>query len=204
MLNMKLGKPKTETTIAQAQVLEAMQPPPYQNEAIPSEAHFSDSLPNDLPDHFDELIGEAEVKLGLKSAPGPELLSPEEFNAVFCGSFKFAHHLSGLKALNIGPHNEEAARGASRAIYDTLLDIPMLRGLLNPGLGGKWLERGFAVAALTVPMAQAINAELAAKRHTAPQQNSPGTQSAHHTQNAKAATAPGEPDALAAAALTGV
>ena len=200
MFKMKLGTGATltermESMTAITQEQQSFSPPPYQSEPQASEMPYDGSLPSDLPDHFDELIGEAEISLGIKPAPSHAMLSADDFHKVFVGGFNFSHHISGLKSLKVDG-NHDAARDASKAIYDTIIDVPMLHFILKPG--GKWMERGFAVAAFTFPMAQALNAELAAKRHTP----SPGAPAAQ-TKVSPTPTAPGDPDDMARYTLTG-
>lgn len=162
------------------------------------------SLPSDIPDHFDELISESEINLGLKAAPAPrDILNPDEFHTVFCGGFNFSHHITGLQSLKVDK-NDEAARGASQALYDTILDVPMLHFMLKPG--GKWMERGFAILAFAGPMAQSLNAELAEKKGKPKKSRVDVVVNGWATEDeddSPTPTAPGEPDELARYTLTG-
>lgn len=172
---------------------------------------LNDSLPIDLPDHFDDLIGDvsgSDVKTA-QVVSGANIMTKDEYATFFRGGFKFARHMSGIKSLDITPQNEEAAKGAADAVYETIMDIPSLHWMLDKALFGKWGERAFAIAAFSIPMAMAVKEELS-QRGPAPQ-NSPGydwdaeqnEQEQHSTPRSPTPREPGEPDELAAATLTG-
>lgn len=195
MFNMKLGTPEPKIpTRDQPEMLETTR----QAEAL--EPPLNASSPNEIASHFDDLIDEAAADIGLQAAPVPQgLMGHDQFHLMFCGGFNGASFLTGLKSLKVDK-SDEAAYGASKATYDTILEIPSLHFMLKPG--GKWMERGFAMFVFVTPMARALNAELDEKRR-ARKQNSPGAGAVSQPVSPPTPPAPGEPDALAAAALTG-
>lgn len=185
------------------------QPEPYWNKSEiiqPEEAQpdlsqgLENSSQSEAPTHFDDLIGAASSSendgAGAGSIPpADKMLSREDFHKLFVGGFKAGHHLSGLQSLMLEDGNE-AARDCAYALHETIVDIPMLHFILQPG--NKWLDRAFAVGLFTVPMAMSVRTEIAAR-------NRPAQQSANFSA-AKAATRPrnaGDPDAAQVSALTG-
>lgn len=109
------------------------------------------------------------------------------------GGFKFAHHLSGFKSLDVP--DDGAARGASQAIYETILDVPALHFMLSPG--GKWWGRAAAIGIFTLPIAMGVKTEIL-------QRKTPRSQSPGPARPAPQPTEPGEPDDDARYALTGI
>ena len=197
MFNMKLGKPQNTTpqsnTDTMQSVVENLSPP---QQDLPQD--LSASLPSDIPDHFDDLINEAASDLGIAAAPAAtsNMLSPDDFHKLFVGGFKAGHKLTGLQSLKLDD-GDEGARDCAYAIHETIVDVPMLHFILQPG--NKWLDRAFAIGLFTVPMAISVRAELAARR-------SPPTPPSANFSAAKKATAPrapGEPDAAQVSALVG-
>lgn len=152
----------------------------------------STSSPSDLPDHFDDLIGGAEkAEAAVSSAPPPGVVGPEDWHKLFIGGFKFCHMLTGLKSLDVP--DDGRAQAASAALYETIVDIPALHFMLNPG--GKWGQRAIAIGAFTIPIAISLNAEMKGPKLPPPKSPAP-----------MAAAAPveqGEPDETARLTLTG-
>lgn len=159
---------------------------------LPSSA----SSPIDLPDHFDHLIEGAAQAEAAASAPPSSRISKDEFHKLFIGGFKAAHHITRLQSLNVP--DDGAAQAASAALYETIVDIPLLHFMLNPG--GKWGQRIVAIGVFTVPIAIGVNAELADRR-------SPGSVGEDcrgcGSPRQAAPTEPGEPDDNNRYALTG-
>lgn len=202
----KLGKPKAEqlgeTNEPTEQAQQIDQPQPTMTEqAAASEAQspVSSQTTDNSTDFFNEYIEESEQQAIQTQAETvrAELLNEDDFHKVFVTAFQVSSHLSGLKSLYVD-EGEGSAKAATKAIYDTCLEVPALRFMLQPS--NKWLERGFAVAAFTVPMAHGVSKELAERRK--PKKQSSGNFSAAK-QAAGKPKADGEPDADQAAALTG-
>lgn len=89
------------------------------------------------------------------------MLGKDDFHRVFCGGFQMASAITGLKSLNV-EETDAKAEAASKALYDTILDVPMLHFLLMPQ--GKWLERAAAIGMFTVPMVLSVRAEIALRQ----------------------------------------
>ncbi len=140
-----------------------------------SEASSEEGQPSTEPDHFDELIAsetKAEQAQQAQVATAA-MLGPNEFHAVFCVGFSTASHMTGLKSLEVNK-DDAAAQNCTRALYETIQDIPLLHFLLQPQ--NKWFERAIAIGAFAVPMAAAVSAEIE-ERNAAPQEEQkPATQ----------------------------
>ena len=199
----KLGKPKAEqlgeTNEPTEQAQQIDQPQPTMTEqAAASEAQspVSSQTTDNSTDFFIEESEQQAIQTQAETVRA-ELLNEDDFHKVFVTAFQVSSHLSGLKSLYVD-EGEGSAKAATKAIYDTCLEVPALRFMLQPS--NKWLERGFAVAAFTVPMAHGVSKELAERRK--PKKQSSGNFSAAK-QAAGKPKADGEPDADQAAALTG-
>lgn len=154
LANLKLGKKKTEPTT------EIQETP---TETITEEAVSSVdySAADETPDHFDDLIGDApetETTTAIKSS---DMIDHAAFHALFCVSFNTASAVTKLKSLSVDK-DDDACQNCTRALYETIYDIPMLHFMLKPS--GKWMERAVAIGMFTVPMAMGVSAELAARR----------------------------------------
>lgn len=202
MFNMKIGSSsKPQKQIPSSPAIKSGQP---QAEVITPEVldqPLNTSSPEpDAATHFDDLINEegAEDFSAAPRGPSGGFISKEDFHKVFVTGFVGAHHLTKLQSLKVNP-DDGAAIDASSAIYDSIMDIPALHGMLKTD--GKWWGRILAIGVFTVPLASNIGAEMAARK--APRQQ---PQSAQPEQKAAAPAqpvSPGEPDELARAALTG-
>jgi len=120
-------------------------------------------LTKDPPTHFDEMLNEPK---GAASYEGENLdrsqiLSGDDFHELFCVGMNTASAVMQIKSLSV-QKEDEACRNATRAMYETILDIPSLRFMLQPQ--NKWLERAIAIGVFTVPMAQAVANETAQKK----------------------------------------
>ncbi len=89
------------------------------------------------------------------------MLTREEFQAAFIGGFEMGHEYTELQSLKIPSDKENRARGCAGALYDTAIDIPALRFLIEPK--NKWWGRILAIGMFTVPMSKAIIFELRMK-----------------------------------------
>jgi|GEM_PF-3170573 len=123
------------------------------------------------PDHFDDLLGES---LGGSDGGQPptdgHMLDHGAFHALFCVSFNTASTVTKLQSLSVDKE-DEACQNCTRALYETILDIPMLHFVLKPS--GKWMERMIAIGMFTVPMAIGVSQELAARRNSSHSHHSP-------------------------------
>ena len=120
--------------------------------------------------HLDGIdTGEPEVLDGAgEGAPAsPVVLSRDDFYGLFRVMFQVPNMLRGvgplpLNALPIQPHEEEAARQASDAIYDIAEETPALRWLIEPQ--SKWVQRAIPIAAFAQIKFAAIRTELIARQ----------------------------------------
>jgi len=157
-----------QVDMTEGDTLEKSTPPHHQKN--PSD-QLSESLSeeglhtstDEIPNHFDDLIdgeqaGEqathtAQIKSGM--------LSLNDFHTLFCGGFSAASHMTGLKSMAVDA-SDGGAIACTGALYDTILDIPMLHFLLNPN--NKWFERIIVIGAFTAPMAAGVSVELKARK----------------------------------------
>ena len=97
------------------------------------------------------------------SANSAGILTKEQF---FTGVFRPVHDLPGqvmkLQSLPIKENELEAARGASDAVYDTALEVPWLRFLVEPS--NIYVQRAIVIAAYAIPKAIAVRAEVMAMK----------------------------------------
>lgn len=112
------------------------------------------------PVHFDGLIGDkvASSSGSLLGEPEAAIMTREEFQRTFVGGFDLTHAMSKLQSLKIDEDGKPRAHGCADAIYDTALDVPSLRFLIQPK--NKWWSRIFAIGMFTLPMAKAVSIEL--------------------------------------------
>lgn len=101
---------------------------------------------------------EAEAQ-GLQTATA--MLDQESFHKVFCGGFTAVGHMTGLESLMVDEADGKAA-ACTQALYETILDVPMLHFLLMPQ--NKWLGRAMAIGMFTIPMVNAVKNEIAMKQ----------------------------------------
>lgn len=132
-------------------------PHPQQGSAGDSPAGLSE------PDHFDELLGGSDFVdggAGGGDALPPGMLGKDEFYQIFVTGFKVASIATHLKSVEVNPQ-DQGARAASDAIYETVSEIPALRFLLQPQ--GKVFGRIVTIGMFVVPMAMNVQAEIAAR-----------------------------------------
>jgi hypothetical protein len=96
------------------------------------------------------------------------ILTEEQF---FEGVFKPLHNVPGqmfrLQSLPIHDGELEAARAASQAIYETCLEVDILRFLIQPG--NIWLQRALVIYVFAAPKAGAVRAEIQYRKQQAQQ-----------------------------------
>ncbi len=123
-------------------------------------------------DHFDQIevepeAGEAapvsEAEGGAASLPvgADGLLTFEGFNEGFKAAFLIGGDLTGLQTLKAAP-DQATAVPASRALYDTLKEIPWMHWMLHPG--GKWMQRAILIGAFSAPLYLGCREEMKARR----------------------------------------
>lgn len=106
---------------------------------------------------------EAEAEaLGLQTQAA--MLDQESFHKVFCGGFTAVGHMTGLESLKVDEQDEKAV-ACTNALYETILDVPMLHFLLMPQ--SKWLGRAVAIGMFTLPMVNNVKIEIEAKAQAA-------------------------------------
>ena len=101
------------------------------------------------------------------------LMDKAGFRTVFFGGAEFAKNFKpeyqSLKMLNEG--NPQAV-AAIDCLYDSIMDVPQLHWLLNPG--GKWAQRGFAIGMFFIPFGFALYKDIKSEKQTAhPQSKTP-------------------------------
>lgn len=125
------------------------------------EGAFLAGLTVDAPEGAGELDGAGDAE-----ASAPAVIGREEFHGLFVGMFNIASHVPpGIRALAIRPEEEEAARGASSAIYDIAEETPALRFLIEPG--NVWIQRAVAIGMFGAVKGRAVTAELRERRAAA-------------------------------------
>ncbi len=119
-------------------------------------------------DHFDALLRGADVSAqggGGEGGSGASFVGKDAFYALFCGGFRIGNAVTGLKSLAI-PQGDASARECSDAIYEICEETPLLNFVIQPG--GKWLQRMTAIGMFAVPMTMNVQAEIAARKNSAP------------------------------------
>lgn len=128
--------------------------------------------------HFDELhidgepLGGGAGGDGGAAFGGPAIMAREEFRAAFVAVFNIAGGVSGLQSIAIDAGEKPKAEACADAIYDTALEVPWLRFLIEPS--NIWLQRALVVGMFTIPKALAVRNELAARRRPANDNTEPG------------------------------
>lgn len=173
MLNIKMNKPKNSF-----QILEKSAPPEKQTQQLdpqePSQASssISSSLMSEAS-HFDDLIAATE-DIPVEETPNPTStkLTEEQFRQSFIGLHSMASSVSGISALALpNTHiNERTAHEVADTLYESILDVPMLHFLLEPG--NKWIGRALVMAIYVQGMHSALKHEKASKRRTHKEQRS--------------------------------
>lgn len=203
---LKLGNPKKtpsqpeENQQHKINSVEPMEMEAQEAEAVLVEHSNTSSQPqNDEPSHFDDLIEDQDTveQEQERAQISSKMLTQEQFQQSFFGLHGMAAMFTGLQSLALpNKHvNEMSATEVADALYETILDIPMLHFMLQPG--NKWLGRAFVIGAYVRGMSMAVSEEKQQRRNTAEKQS--GNFSA-----AKRATQPtekGEPSLDQAAAL---
>lgn len=171
------GKTEAEET-EQPLSVEAVKKPHQDQQSVQpsetsSEGQESQSSIEDIdiePSSFEHWSEEEEKQTEevLREEASSNMLKPEDFHALFCVGFGTASHITGLKSLSVDKADGGAV-ACTRALYDTIQDIPMLHFMLMPH--GKWLERAVAIGAFTIPMAGAVGQEI--KERQAAKQEEP-------------------------------
>lgn len=146
------------------QKMSQSQPPPNQEEFL--EVSSKEAPPStDLPDHFDDLLSPNVANLSIDSTglgvSAPNFISKDTFHNNICGGLSLAGTMAGLQSLKTDLE-DNTARASNDAIYEIILDTPMLHFVLNPQ--GKWIARISAILAFAVPKAMAVASELEAKQ----------------------------------------
>ena len=143
--------------------------PPKPETTSPDYSTGSESgSPDDLDAAFSRVNPDAdepgpEVGAGASCDTGPgEVMGRDEFVALFIGSFQMGAAFTGLQSLKIEGEETGRAREAASAIYDTALEVPALRWIIQPG--NIWMQRALVVLAFTLPKGAAIKAELATRK----------------------------------------
>jgi hypothetical protein len=110
---------------------------------------------------FDGILNELGPETGEREAASAAVLTKEQFFAGFGGMFAMASAMTGLKSLTVEA-DDDSARQASDAIYDTAAEVPMFRFLIAPG--NLYVQRALVVLAFGVPKYQAVKAEALERR----------------------------------------
>ena len=121
------------------------------------------------PDHFDHLINEAEeaeAEEG-RAAISAAMLTQEQFRQSFIGLHGMASSFTGWQSIALpnSQINAATANEVADTLYETILDVPMLHFLIQPG--NKWLGRALVMAVYVQGMRGAVMAERAEKRKAA-------------------------------------
>lgn len=145
----------------QPSILEAMSSQ-TQTESAPqlsiSSQETSGSIHIEPVNYFDDLIEgeEAQAEAEVRASVSASMLSKDQFIDSFFGLHKMAANMTGIEAIRL-PNNkvdEPLGREVADTLYETILDIPMLHFMLQPG--NKWLGRGFVMIAYVQGMRGAI------------------------------------------------
>jgi hypothetical protein len=150
--------------LAEQEILDQSQPATAPEES--AQPLDTSSPATSEPDHFDELIGRAEEveQEGEKAAISAKMLTQDQFRQSFIGLHGMASSFTGWQSLALpNSHvNEATANEVADTLYETILDVPMLHFMIQPG--NKWLGRTIVMAVYVQGMRQAITAEAAQKR----------------------------------------
>jgi len=117
-------------------------------------------------------------------------ITPEAFHQGFLFGFVCAGELLNLDTLR-GAAKRETAEPASRAIYDTIRDMPSLHFMIQPG--AVWFKRLMTIGAFVMPLAVECTREIKqARANVAPPSTDgePGGVSGEVVDIAKARTSP--------------
>ncbi len=175
-----IGQKSAPETQETGRRLDPSNPQPSYQEALSSQPSAPpEVLPQDLANssqevesqtsHFDSLIDEIEEfeqEQELESA-SLNMLTRQQFEESFIGLHGMAAAFSGLESIALPNSRVDTgtANEVAGAIYETILDVPMLHFILQPG--NKWLGRALVMVVYVQGMRGAVGAELAARRKDA-------------------------------------
>jgi hypothetical protein len=160
------------------------QPSESQNSQSPKISSDSSHLDGIAVEEFEGVDVETGEELLEDSAP--EILTSEQFFAVFCGVFSISSAVTRLESLRVET-TEQTARECSDALYETALEVPAFRFLVEPS--SIWMQRGMIVLAFALPKAQAVRMELLSKKaakDVSPPSQEPTTDHSKHVEPAGA------------------
>jgi hypothetical protein len=172
MFNMTIGSKKqagenpenpTFTPIAEKQEQPSQ---PEKKPELDSQPDLHTSSPETEASHFDELINEAEnVEQERElAAVSSTMLTQDQFRQSFIGLHGMAATFSGIQSIALPNSRIDGATANEVAdmFYETILDVPMLHFMLQPG--NKWLGRALVMTVYVQGMRGAVLAEIAEKR----------------------------------------
>lgn len=160
---------------------ELNQPPADQAQEVEQQEATQEGSPNESAATSIELehLQSLEVDAGLKTAftegsageggapaeMSQQFLSKDEFfQFVFVPAHTMPATLMKIKSLHIQPDEKESARQASDAIYDTIMDTPILHFIIKPS--SVWVQRALVIWAYAAPKAAAVREEIRMKNAT--------------------------------------
>lgn len=150
---------------------------PNKSDAGYSTDHL-DSLLDELPDD-DPVMADQGEGIGLSFTQSAEdeeqggsykdyLMDKEMFfKMYFCAGFQIVGALKDVETLK-QVHSVNLSREASDAVYDTIMDVPMLHFLIDPQ--SKWINRAATIGMFGFQLKMAVHAELQAKADAAARQ----------------------------------
>lgn len=89
------------------------------------------------------------------------IVAREMFQQTFIAAFTTAGAMSGLRSLMIA-QDDQLAREAANALYDSALQVPALRFMIEEGSG--WVQRGFVLIAFGTSIVRGVRAEIQERR----------------------------------------
>ena len=126
------------------------------------------SLPNSS--HLDDALAEAtgdSGTIGIDGAAAPDggngFIDRDVWCTGFLGAHKMVGQATGLGTLIAAPELP-GGMDAAGALYDSIVDTPMLHFMVRPG--SLWLQRTMLIGAFYVPIVGGVRAELRARRAT--------------------------------------
>ena len=97
---------------------------------------------------------------GVKGPVDP--ISKDEFYVGVAALMQFGGVATKLKSLPIKPEEEEDARLAVDALYDTAVDVPWLHFLVEPG--NKWVQRALCIGVFVKGKYEVVRLEIAGRK----------------------------------------
>lgn len=122
--------------------------------------------------HIDALIDdfeadEKEVEIQSRINSG-DLIDKAGFRTLFFGGAEICRNFKpDYQSLKMLDDSNLAAVNAINTLHECIMDVPQLHWLLNPG--GKWAQRGFALAIFFVPFSIALIKDIKGQPKTASQ-----------------------------------